>query len=123
MNSVLIVDSEEQVRISLYRAFARAGMIARAESNECENTSPDAGPFSPDLLVLGLKGPAESYLACVKRLRKKFQGLPIFVLTDHYDYKIEKQLLLLGITAVFPRSGNPASVLRNAQAVCNVRFG
>ena len=59
-------------------------------------------------------------LQLARRLKAIAPELPIFLLTADYQADIEKEALSSGITAVFSKVDDLATLLANARAVCGI---
>jgi DNA-binding NarL/FixJ family response regulator len=74
----------------------------------------------PDLAVLDFSLPDMSGLQLARKLKAITPELPIFVLTTDYSVSIEKKALSGGITAVFSKLDDLATLVANARAVCGI---
>jgi DNA-binding NarL/FixJ family response regulator len=64
--------------------------------------------------------PEMSGLQLVRKLKGIMPELPIFMMTSENDIDIEKEALSCGITAVFSKLDDMASLVANARAVCGI---
>jgi len=74
----------------------------------------------PNLAVLNFSLPDMSGLQLAQELKAITPELPIFVLTTGSDVNIEKEALSCGITAVFSKLDDLATLVANARAVCGI---
>ena len=79
-----------------------------------------AKQLSPNLAILDLSMPEMKGLQLARRLKAIAPELPIFLLTADYQADIEKEALSSGITAVFSKVDDLATLLANARAVCGI---
>jgi CheY-like chemotaxis protein len=73
-----------------------------------------------NLAVLDFALPDISGLELAKKLIDISPGLPIFVMTTEYNVGVEKKALSNGISAVFSKRDDLATVVANARAVCGI---
>lgn len=123
MSAILIVDSQAETRHTLRDTFTKAGEGVCAEWDDVWQVEAQTKRFEPDLVIMGLPEATEEYFQVLGSLKARFTRIPVFVVLDKYDYQAEKRLLGLGVAAVFRRDKDPAAILKNAQAICEARFG
>jgi DNA-binding response OmpR family regulator len=74
----------------------------------------------PSLVVLDSSLPDMSGIELAQKLKANAAEMPIFLLTTDYCVKAEKKALSYGITAVFSKLDDSATLAANARAVCGV---
>jgi DNA-binding NarL/FixJ family response regulator len=123
MPTILVVVSDIEIRRSLRTAFAADRRFAFcAEVENPFQAFEEAEQAQPSLVIVDLAITLENTLLLTQRLREIVPQVPIFMITNHYNCRVEKRALSGGITAMFSRRENPGSVLANARAVCGVGF-
>ena len=121
MPTVLFVDGDKAFREQVRALFDPcSGFDTCVEARDGVEALAKAKRHSPNLAVLGFSLPDMSGLELAEELRAINSRLPIFILTADYSLKIEKKALSSGITAVFSRLDDLASVVANARAVCGI---
>lgn len=73
--------------------------------------------LSPSLILLDLSAPSANDLGFLRTLVAISPATPVFLITDCYDVVIEKAFLSVGAAAVFSRSDEPATLIKNARAL------
>jgi DNA-binding NarL/FixJ family response regulator len=74
----------------------------------------------PNLAVLDFSTAASCGLQLAQKLKSITPELPIFMLTTDYSMNIEKEALSSGISAVFSKLDDLATLVANARAVCGI---
>jgi DNA-binding NarL/FixJ family response regulator len=123
MSAILIVDRQVQTRHKIRETFAKSGDNICAEWDDVWHVEEQTKRFEPDLVILGLPDESEECFQLLESLKASFSRVPVFVVLDKYDYRVERRLLKLGVAAVFRRDKDPAAILKNARAICQARFG
>ena len=123
MSAILIVDRQVQTRHKIRETFAKTGGDVCAEWDDVWHVEEQTKRFEPDLVILGLPEATDEHFQVLESLKARFTRVPVFIVLDKYEYRVEKRLLGLGIAAVFGRDRDPSAILRNARAVCEARFG
>jgi len=119
MATILLVERDTRIRKSLREVFAASQRFTKILDAESEpQTIQEAEHLHPCLVILGATGCSDGLRPFVHRLREITPDVPVFMLTDAYDAKTERQALRCGITAVFSRSDGASSLVANALAVC-----
>lgn len=121
MPTVLLVDGDKPFRQQLHTLFnPSSGFDTCVEARNGAEALAEAKRRSPNLAVLSFSLPDVSGLDLAEKLRAVNPGLPVFILTTDYGVKIEKRALSSGITAVFSKLDDLATVVANARAVCGI---
>ncbi len=80
--SILIVDDEPNLNLSLRRILQQAGYLVTSASNGKEAMHAlEAGPF--DLVLLDIRLPDVSGMALLPEIRKLYAEMPVLILTGH----------------------------------------
>ncbi len=89
MDRILVVDDDESVRYSFQRAFGRDYDIATAGTGEEALCEIERSP--PALIFLDVRMPRMSGLETLLRIKKRYPGLPVILMTayDNADTAIE----------------------------------
>jgi DNA-binding NarL/FixJ family response regulator len=118
---VLIVDDDSAFRKVLYTLFDNgSGFDACVEARNGVDAIAKAKQLLPNLAVLDFAMPEMNGLQLARKLKAIAPELPIFMLTADYDVDIEKEALSCGITAVFSKLDDLATLVANARAVCGI---
>jgi DNA-binding NarL/FixJ family response regulator len=116
--SILLVVADIEARKCLRTAFAAdSGFAFCTEAENPLQAFQEAVQAHPSLVIVDLATTLENTLQLAQRLREIVPRVPIFMLTNQYDCRMEKRALSAGITAVFSNSEDPGSILANARAV------
>jgi CheY-like chemotaxis protein len=121
MPTVLIVDDDSAFRKQLHKVFDQgSGFAACIEARKGVEALAKTKQQSPDLAVLDFSLPDMSGLQLAEKLKAITPELPIFLLTADYSLMSEKNALSCGITAVFSKLDDLATLLANARAICGI---
>ena len=121
MPTILIVDSDDVMRKVLHRIVNHdSGFDACVEAGNGEEAIAKTEQFLPDLAVLEYLLPEMNGLQLARKLKIIAPALPIFLLTADKDVAVEKEALSCGITAVFSKFDDLATLRANARAVCGI---
>jgi DNA-binding NarL/FixJ family response regulator len=121
MPSVLIVDNDNAFRKHLRTLFDEGGGFdACVEAGNGVEALDKMKRLMPGLAVLDFSLPDMSGLQLAQELKAIKPDLPIFVLTTGYDVNIEKEALSCGMTAVFSKLDDLATLVANARSVCGI---
>jgi CheY-like chemotaxis protein len=121
MPTVLIIDVDDAIRKVLHTIFNRgSGFDTCMEAGNGADAIVKATQLMPDLAVLDCPMPQINGLQLARRLKTIAPELPIFMLTAAYDAVMEKEALSWGITAVFSKLDDLATLAPNARAVCGI---
>jgi DNA-binding NarL/FixJ family response regulator len=122
MPMVLIVNSDDAVRKALHTVFNHgSGFDACVDVGDSVEAIAKTKELSPSLAVLDNAMPEMNGLQLARRLKTIAPELHIFMLTAGYDAVLEKEALSCGITAVFSRRDDFATLVANARAVCGIK--
>jgi len=121
MTTVLFVGGDPAFRKQLRALFdVSNGFDAFVEARNGVEAMAKAKRRSPNLAVLDLSSPDMGGLQLAQNLKASQPELPIFLLTTNYSVYTEKKALSCGITAVFSKLDDLATLLANARAVCGI---
>ncbi len=121
MPMVLIVNDDSAFQKQLRTAFGQgSGFDACIEARKGAEALAKTKLRSPDLVILDFSLPDMSGLQLAEELKAITAELPIFLLTTDYNVKLEKKALSCGITAVFSKLDDLATLLANARAMCGI---
>jgi DNA-binding NarL/FixJ family response regulator len=121
MPTVLIVDDDKAFRKQLRTLFDHgSGFDAFVEARNGAEALRETERLLPSLVVLNLSSSDMSGLELAQKLRAITPEMPVFMLTTDYSLKVEKEALAYGITAVFSKLDDLATLVANARAVCGI---
>ena len=121
MPTVLIVDDNDAMRKVLHTIFTNSsGFDVCVEARNGYEAIDKIQQSLPNLAVVDFSMPEMSGLQLARELKTIAPELPIFMLTVDYDTAIEKEALSCGITAVFSKHDDLATLVANARAVCGI---
>ena len=121
MPKVLIVDGDDAVRKILHTVFNHgSGFDVCVEAGNCVEAIAKTKQSLPNLIVLAFSMPKMNGLQLARKLKTIAPELPIFMLTTNYGVGIEKEALSCGITAVFSKFDDWATLVASARAVCGI---
>lgn len=121
MPSLLIVDDNEAFRKEL-RALLNhsSGFEVCVETANGVEALKKTERLLPSLVVLSFSLPDMNGLEVAQKLTAISPETRIFMVTTDYCVKAEKEALSYGITAVFSKLDDLASLVANARAVCGI---
>ena len=118
---MLIVEDDIVFRKQLLEVFdCGNGFDAFVEAGNGVEALDKTKCLSPNLAILDLSLPDVGGIQLARELMEITPELPIFMITEEYSMKIEKNALSCGITAVFSKLDDLATVVANARAVCGI---
>ena len=121
MPTVLIVDDDDAMRKVLHTIFKHgSGFDACVEAGNGFEAIARVQESLPNLAVLDFSMPEMNGLQLARELKTIAPELPIFMLTAGNDTAIEKEALDCGITAVFSKLDDLATLVANARAICGI---
>jgi len=121
MPTVLIIDDDDSFRRRLRTLFDHgSGFDACVEAENGAEALAKTKRLLPKLVVLDFSLPDMSGLQLARKLKAITPEMPIFVLTTDYSVSIEKKALSCGITAVFSKLDDLATLVANARAACGI---
>ena len=124
MPTVLIVEEDIVFRKHLLEIFDHGyGFDAFAEAANGVEAMDKTKCLSPNLAILDLSLPDVGGIQLAQELMEVMPGLRVFMLTADYSMKMEKNALSCGITAVFSKLDDLATLVDNARAVCGIDRG
>jgi DNA-binding NarL/FixJ family response regulator len=121
MPAVLIVDDDHAFRAVLRSLFERgSGFDACVEAGNVAEALHKTKQTLPKLAVVDSTLPEMDGLQLARELKAIAPKLPIFLLTADCGADIEREALECGITAVFSKLDDLATLVSNARAVCGI---
>lgn len=118
---MLIVDDDDAFRKVLHTLFDnRSGFDVCVEARNGVEAIDKAKSLSPSLAILDFSMPEMNGLQLAQKLKEIVPELPIFMLTADYDANFERKALSSGISAVFSKLDDLATLVANARAVCGI---
>ena len=121
MPTVLIVDDDAAVRKVLHKIFNHgSGFDTCMEAGNGADAIVKTTQLLPDLAVVDCSMLEVNGLQLARKLKTVAPELPIFMLTADYDAAMEKEALSSGITAVFSKLDDMATLAANARAACGI---
>jgi two-component system chemotaxis response regulator CheY len=120
-STVLIVGDDKAFRKVLYTLFdSGSGFDACVEAQNGVEAIAKTKKALPKLAIMDFSVPEMNGLQLAQELKAIAPELPIFLLTADYHADIEKEALSCGITAVFSKLDDLATLVANARAVCGI---
>ena len=121
MLAVLIVDDDRAFRTLLRTLFEEnSGFDNCVEAANAFEALDKSKQLTPNLAIVDFSMPEMNGLQLARQLKAREPALPIFMLTADYDVDIEKEALALGVTAVFSKLDDLATLIANARVVCGL---
>jgi two-component system, NarL family, response regulator EvgA len=121
MPTVLVIGDDNTFRRHLGTLFDHgSGFDACAEAENGVDALDKTMQLLPKLVVLDSSLPDINGLQLAQKLRAITPELPILMLTTDYSVSSEKKALSFGITAVFSKLDDLATLVANARAVCGI---
>jgi DNA-binding NarL/FixJ family response regulator len=121
MPTVLIVDDDNAFRKKLRTLFELgSGFDAFVEAQKGVEAQKKTKRLLPSLVILNFSLPDMSGFELALELKAITPELPVFMLTTDYSVTVEKKALSYGITAVFSKLDDLATLVANARAVCGI---
>jgi CheY-like chemotaxis protein len=121
MAAVLIVDDDNAFRSVISTLFeSDGGFDACVAAGNGAEALDRVKEVSPNLAVVDLSIPGMNGLQLAQELRAIAPKLPIFLLTADCDAHTEKEALAIGVTAVFSKFDDLATLVDNARAACGL---
>jgi len=118
---VLLVDDEDVFRKNLRALFENdGGFDAFVEARNGNEALAEIRRLSIDLAVVASSLPDMDGFELAQKLRAIIPELPVFVMTTDYSLSIESAALSSGISAVFSKLDDLATLVSNARAVCGM---
>jgi len=121
--TVLIIDDDKAFRNQLHALFDHSsGFDAFVEAGNSAEALKKTKRLLPTLVVLNYSLPDLNGLELAQKLKAIAPELQVFMLTTHYSVEMEKKALSYGITAVFSKLDDLATLVANARAVCGIEW-
>jgi DNA-binding NarL/FixJ family response regulator len=121
MPTVLIVDQDEAFRKQLGTLFKHSSCFdACVEAGNGVEALAKTTQLTLNLALLDFSLPDMGALQLAEKLKALVPELPIFMLTTDYSPRVEKIALSYGITAVFSKLDDLATLVANARVVCGI---
>lgn len=100
-----------------HREFLLCGQVQTREE-----TIAKAARLKPGLIILDFADQSGEIFHTAKELREKLPNAQLFLLTEDYDFYMEKAAVLCGVDAVFAKDEGLGPLLSNAQAACGLEI-
>src|ERR1700724_2073549 len=118
---VLIVDGDSSFRKFLNTLFKNGGGFdSCVEARNGVEAIAKTKNLMPSLAILDFSMPEMNGLELARKLKAIAPELPIFMMTGDFDASFERNALSSGITAVFSKRDDLATIVANARAVCGI---
>jgi CheY-like chemotaxis protein len=118
---VLIVDGDSGFRKTLNTLLRRGGGFdACVEARNGVEAIAKTKHLLPSLAILDSSLPEMNGLELAGQLKAIAPELPIFMMIEEVNMNVEKEALSRGITAVFSKLDDLATLVANARAVCGI---
>lgn len=118
---VLIVDSDSAFRKFLYTLFETCGAFGTCvKARNGAEAEASAKQILPRLAILEFSMPEMNQFQLARKLWTIVPELRIFLMTADEDLEVEKDALSFGITSVFSKLDDMATLVANARAVCGI---
>ena len=114
--SVLIVDDNAYIRMTLCEIFKREGDFeVCGEAENGKEAIEKARKFRPDLIVLDLSMPVMNGLDAARVLKKLMPAVPLIMYSAFADEFGEQQARLIGISEVVSKSEHVSVLIHKAR--------
>jgi DNA-binding response OmpR family regulator len=112
--SILVIDDEEYLRLSLAMILKREGYIVRTAANIREARQ-YLQEDTYDLAFLDLKLPDGRGLTLLPELRSQFEDMPVLILTAHDMLESATEAVRLGARDYFLKPADPAVIIQRVK--------
>ncbi|WP_082332719.1 response regulator [Lysinibacillus contaminans] len=102
MKRLLIVDDQQGIRLLLNEVMKKEGYATYLAANGIEALS-FAEEHEMDCVLLDMKIPGMNGIEILKRLKEKWPGLPVFMMTAYGELNIVQEALSLGAIRYFTK--------------------
>lgn len=102
MKRLLIVDDQQGIRLLLNEVLKKEGYATYLAANGIEALS-FAEEHELDCVLLDMKIPGMNGVEILKRLKEKWPGLPVFMMTAYGELDIVQEALNLGAIRYFTK--------------------
>ncbi|MFJ7952373.1 response regulator [Lysinibacillus sp. NPDC096418] len=102
MKRLLIVDDQQGIRLLLNEVLKKEGYATYLAANGIEALS-FAEEHELDCVLLDMKIPGMNGIEILKRLKEKWPGLPVFMMTAYGELDIVQEALNLGAIRYFTK--------------------
>lgn len=114
--SILIVDDEENLRLTLSRILSKAGYnVTTASSGEEALSLTKAGPF--ELAFIDLLMPGMGGLALLKEFRKLYPEMPVLILTAHATLDSAIEAVRQGARDYLLKPADPKMIIARVELI------
>jgi CheY-like chemotaxis protein len=118
---VLIVDGDSSFRKILNTLFRRGGGFDTCvEARNGVEAIAKTKRLSPSVAILDASLPEMNGLELAGKLKAIAPELPIFMMIEEDNMNVEKEALSRGISAVFSKLDDLATLVANARAICGI---
>lgn len=114
--SILIVDDEENLRLTLSRILSKAGYnVTTASSGEEALSLTKAGPF--ELAFIDLLMPGMGGLALLKEFRNLYPEMPVLILTAHATLDSAIEAVRKGARDYLLKPADPQMIIARVESI------
>lgn len=118
---LLLADDHAVVRMGFRMLLEGAGATVVAEADSGEAALTLYAEHQPDALVMDVSMPGAGGLPTLERLRAKFPGARVLMLSAHEDNQIPVRALKAGATGYLSKRARPEELVRAATQVVQGR--
>ena len=105
---------------NLFEANGEFSLCGQVQTHE--EAIAKAAQLKPGLIILDFARRFTEALHTAQVLREKLPNAHFFLLTEDYDFYMEKAAVLCGVDAVFAKDEGLGPLLSNAQAACGLEI-
>ena len=111
MKPIWIVDDDQSIRFVLEKALLRENLPSRSFTNprdvltalaELEDGSDQNSELAPQILVSDIRMPGGSGLDLLEKVKQKFPGLPVIIMTAYSDLDSAVSAFQCGRLSIYP---------------------
>ena len=117
---IAIIDDDPHVRDAMDRLLVSSGFAARAFSS-VQDFLASLSEGLPDCVIVDLQMPGMTWLELQEELRRRDIGLPIIIMTGHFDPALRQRCEAAGAMALLPKPPEEAALFAAIDAACRIR--